>query len=96
MNLRLDLLRGPNGNGDTFRIDVVHGFESSQTRSFLVETEITARAKSFAVSFKEAVENADVIFYAGHSGLGGNLDIPSLEEKAGGPILSDSRWRDLD
>jgi hypothetical protein len=138
MNLRLDLLRGPNGNGDTFRIDVVHGFESSQTsrsddgrvnfndfntwmgaqgfqltkvqthptrplnlwtktlslpngkdvnlevRSFLVETEITARAKSFAVYFKEAVENADVIFYAGHSGLGGNLDIPSLEEKAGG------------
>lgn len=138
MDLRLDLLRGANGNGKTFRIDVVHGFESSHTnprddgrinfnefntwmgtqgfsltkiqthrarpmnlwtktlelpggkeieveiRSFLVETSITARSKLFAEYFKEAVENADVIFYAGHSGLGGNLDIPSLEEKAGG------------
>lgn len=138
MNLRLDLLRGANGNNETFRIDVVHGFESSQTsrrddgrvnfnefntwmgtqgfaltkvqthptrplnlwtktltlpngkdiavevRSFLVETTITARSKSFAQFFKEAVENADVIFYAGHSGLGGNLDIPSLEDKVGG------------
>lgn len=138
MNLRLDLLRGPNGNGKTFRIDVVHGFESSNSnprddgrlnfnefnawlgrsgfqltkmqtqrtrpmnlwtktielqggkevnveiRSFLVETSITARSKLFADYFKEAIENADIVFYAGHSGLGGNLDIPSLEEKAGG------------
>ncbi len=142
MDLRLDLLRGANGNGETFRIDVVHGFESSQTarqddgrlnfiefntwlgtqgfaltkiqthptrplnlwtkamtlpngkqisievRSFLVETTITARSKLFASFFKESVENADVIFYAGHSGLGGNLDIPSLEEKAGGFTFS--------
>lgn len=38
---------------------------------------------TFAKFFKEAVENADVIIYGGHSGLGGNLDIPSLESKAG-------------
>ena len=31
------------------------------------------------------METSDVIIYSGHSGLGGNLDIPSLEEKAGAP-----------
>lgn len=138
MDVRLDLLRGANDNGDVFRVDVIHGFESSsrnrrddgrinfnafqkwlksegfsldqaqayvnrplnfwtkeitlrsgkvlqvEIRSLLVETAIGSRTRSFAKFIKEAVENADVIYYAGHSGLGGNLDIPSLESKVGG------------
>ncbi len=54
-----------------------------EIRHLLVETAIESRSTTFAKFFKEAVENADVIIYGGHSGLGGNLDIPSLESKAG-------------
>ncbi len=49
----------------------------------LVDTDIAARTKVFANYFKSAMENSDVIIYSGHSGLGGNLDIPSIEAKAG-------------
>jgi hypothetical protein len=52
-------------------------------RSIVVDTAMESRSKAFAKFFKDSVENADVIVYSGHSGLGGNLDIPSLEEKAG-------------
>lgn len=61
-------------NGKTVDVEVKH---------LLVETSIETRSKVFAKFFKEAVENADVVVYGGHSGLGANLDIPSLEEKAG-------------
>ena len=61
-------------NGKTIQVEIKH---------LLVATEIDSRSKVFAKFFKEAVENADVIVYGGHSGLGGNLDIPLLEEKAG-------------
>lgn len=61
-------------NGKTVNVEIKH---------MLVQTEIQSRSKIFAKFFKEAVETADVIIYGGHSGLGGNLDIPSLEEKAG-------------
>jgi hypothetical protein len=54
-----------------------------EIRHQLIETTITARSTVFAKFFQEAVENADVIVYGGHSGLGANLDIPSLEAKAG-------------
>lgn len=49
----------------------------------LVETSIDSRSTVFAKFFKQAVAVADVIVYGGHSGLGANLDIPSLEQKAG-------------
>jgi hypothetical protein len=65
-----------------FRGDLGGGVEV-EIRNLLVDTGIESKSKSFARYFKEAVETADVILYAGHSGLGGNLDIPSLEEKAG-------------
>lgn len=138
MNVRLDLLRGNNDNGSVFRIDVIHGFESSSTsrldegrrayrafhkylkddgykveqkqkyfnrpliqftklveladgreivveiNSLLVETGIESKTVTFAKFIRKSVEDADVIFYGGHSGLGGNLDIESLEYKAGG------------
>jgi len=54
-----------------------------ELRHLLVETSIESNTVSFAKFFKEAVEEGDVIVYAGHSGLGANLNIPSLEEKAG-------------
>lgn len=49
----------------------------------LAETSVTSKNVTFAKFFKTAVEGADVVIYAGHSGLGGNLDIAALEEKAG-------------
>jgi len=52
-------------------------------RSVLVDSDILSSSSQFARFFKEAVETADVIAYLGHSGLGMNLDIPSLEAKAG-------------
>lgn len=64
----------PNGSKKPLQVEVQH---------LLVDTGIEARSKVFANFFKEAVETADVVVYGGHSGLGANLDIPSLEEKAG-------------
>lgn len=64
----------PNGTKKSLEVEVQH---------LLVDTGIEARSKTFAKFFKDAVETADVIVYGGHSGLGANLDIPSLEEKAG-------------
>jgi hypothetical protein len=61
-------------NGKNINIKIYH---------YLVETSLSSRSKLFAQFFKDAIENADVLIYAGHSGLGGNLDIPSLEDKAG-------------
>ena len=54
-----------------------------RVRHLLVDTAIDSRSKAFAKFFKESVEISDAVIYSGHSGLGGNLDIPSLEEKAG-------------
>lgn len=61
-------------NGKMMNVEVKH---------LLVDTGIETRSKVFAKFFKEAVEQGDLIVYGGHSGLGANLDIPSLEEKAG-------------
>lgn len=49
----------------------------------LVESGAESRNVYFAKFFKEAIEQGDVVIYAGHSGLGSNLDIPLLESKAG-------------
>lgn len=54
-----------------------------EVKHLLVESEADSRTVTFAKFFKEAVENADVIAYAGHSGLGANLDLPTLQAKAG-------------
>lgn len=69
-------------NGKIIDVEINH---------LLIETDIGARSKVFAKFFKEAVEAADVIIYGGHSGLGGNLDIPSLEEKAGKFVFNSAK-----
>ncbi len=133
-NTRFDLLRGNNGNGKLLQIDLITGFDESDTRNdigwkifrnlnesliskfgfeqtgssgsarapmrtfekdleggahvvirhLLVDTAVESRSRAFARFMKDSVREADVIVYSGHSGLGGNLDIPSLEAKAGG------------
>ncbi|QDK36189.1 hypothetical protein [Bdellovibrio sp. NC01] len=60
----------------------------------LAETGIEYKNVTFAKFFKNALEKADVVIYEGHSGLGGNLDIPALEEKAG-KITFDPKKRQL-
>lgn len=136
-DLRLDLLKGDNGNADKFLISVVHGFAEDKNhpdddgrrnyealneylkkegfvgrelrpkssrplsefskskvldngrsiqisvRHLLVETGAETKGLTFARFFKQAVEESDVFVYAGHSGLGANLDIDALERKAG-------------
>lgn len=49
----------------------------------LAETGIGSKNVTFAKFLRHALENSDVVIYSGHSGLGGNLDIPSLEMKSG-------------
>jgi hypothetical protein len=61
-------------NGNVIDVEVKH---------LLIDTGIETKSKVFAKFFKEAVEQGDLIVYGGHSGLGANLDIPSLEQKAG-------------
>lgn len=60
--------------GETINIEI---------KSLLVDTELGSKSKVFAEFFKQAVASADAIIYEGHSGLGGNLNIPELERKAG-------------
>ncbi|MBS1986071.1 MAG: hypothetical protein JST16_18060 [Bdellovibrionales bacterium] len=54
-----------------------------EIRHLLALTDIESDDTTFAKFFREAAEQGDVIVYNGHSGLGGNLDIASLEDKAG-------------
>ena len=56
----------------------------------LAETGVASKNVTFSKFFKNAVKTADIVIYAGHSGLGGNLDISSIEEKAG-PLEFDRR-----
>lgn len=60
--------------GETIHIEI---------KSLLVDTDLGSKSKVFADFFKDAVSVSDVIIYEGHSGLGGNLNIPELERKAG-------------
>ncbi len=141
---RLDLMRGDNGNGKLFRIDLIYGYNEANTpedegrmnyesmdvyfeeagfdriesvtktkqkskiyskqitlpngstmdvevRHILVDTAIEAKSKAFAKYFKDSVFDADVIIYSGHSGLGGNLDIAALSEKAGEFVFNEKK-----
>ena len=67
-----------------------------EIKSLLVNTDSESRSVTFPRFFKEAVETADVIFYSGHSGLGGNLDLDLLIDRAGqGPFNFPKNKRQL-
>jgi len=61
-------------NGQIMQVEVHHLLEDTTYRT---------RSNVFAKFFKEAVAEADVIVYSGHSGFGNNLNIPLLETEAG-------------
>ncbi|OFZ20263.1 MAG: hypothetical protein A2X94_15430 [Bdellovibrionales bacterium GWB1_55_8] len=52
-------------------------------RLFFGETGIDENSRAFHYFFKDAIENASVVIYDGHSGLGGYLDLPTLEAQNG-------------
>ena len=54
-----------------------------EIRRLLAETGANENNLSFAKFLKEAVENADVFAYDGHSGLGANLDLGYLQSLSG-------------
>lgn len=55
-------------------------------RFFYAPTGIDEDALGFHWFYKDALENASIMMYEGHSGLGGHLDLESIEENLGGPI----------
>lgn len=57
----------------------------------LAETSISKKNVTFAKFFKKAVEKADVLIYAGHSGLGGNLNPAELEKKSGPLVFNKNK-----
>lgn len=66
------------------------------------ETNIDSRNNRFAKFLAESLDDpksdlntADVFIYAGHSGLGGNLDLDSLSQKVRRPIQADPNKRQL-
>lgn len=52
-------------------------------RMFFGYTEVSEDADVFHYVYKDGLENASVMLYAGHSGLGGNLDLDDLEATHG-------------
>ncbi len=52
-------------------------------RFFFGPTGIDQEAKGFHWFYKDAIENASIMMYEGHSGLGGHLDLDSIEEDLG-------------
>lgn len=52
-------------------------------RFFFAPTGIDQDAKGFHWFYKDAIENASIMMYEGHSGLGGHLDLDSIEEDLG-------------
>lgn len=55
-------------------------------RFFYAPTGIDEDALGFHWFYKDALENASIMMYEGHSGLGGHLDLESIEENLGEPI----------
>jgi hypothetical protein len=44
----------------------------------LADTEISSRDSTFHRYWDQALENSDIVYYDGHSGLGGNLDLSRI------------------
>jgi hypothetical protein len=56
-------------------------------RVFFGDTDLGKAGKAFHWFYKDAIEKASVVIYAGHSGLGKRLDIESIEESLGKKII---------
>lgn len=52
-------------------------------RVFFGPTGIDEESTAFHYFFKDAIENASVMMYDGHSGLGGHLDLAAIEQERG-------------
>jgi hypothetical protein len=50
---------------------------------FFGQTQITDQSQAFHYYYADALKNASVMIYDGHSGLGGNLDLAGLAEAEG-------------
>lgn len=55
-------------------------------RFFFGPSAINEDSLAFHWFYKDAIENASVMIYGGHSGLGGHLDLNSIEASLGEPI----------
>lgn len=62
-------------------------------RFFYGPTGIDEDALGFHWFYKDALENASIMMYEGHSGLGGHLDLDSIEESLGQPIKFSKRYQ---
>lgn len=58
-------------------------------RLFYGDTHVDKDSEDFHHFLKDAVEHASIVVYAGHSGLGANLDIKYIEEREGFGISFD-------
>ncbi len=71
-----------NANGKTIHVKVTR---------LLAITDMDKKLVTFAKFFKDAMENADVVMYAGHSGSGATLEMKDIEAKAGPVHLNRSK-----
>jgi hypothetical protein len=55
-------------------------------RFFFGPSAINEDSLAFHWFYKDAIENSSVMIYGGHSGLGGHLDLDSIEQNLGEPI----------
>lgn len=60
--------------------------ENIQYRFFFGPSAIDEDSLAFHWFYKDAIENASVMLYGGHSGLGGHLDLDSIEANLGEAI----------
>ena len=62
-------------------------------RFFYGPTGIDEEALGFHWFYKDALENASIMMYEGHSGLGGHLDLDSIEQNLGETIKFSKRYQ---
>lgn len=62
-------------------------------RFFYGPTGIDQDALGFHWFYKDALENASIMMYEGHSGLGGHLDLDSIEQNLGRTIRFSKRYQ---
>ena len=62
-------------------------------RLFFSPTDIKGNVFGFYQFYKNAIEHASILIYGGHSGLGANLNLDSIEEKLGAKINFSLRYQ---